>query len=894
VIHPDDLDAEVRSHLAHRADDLEREGLSRTAAERQARLEFGGLEKHKDAVRDAEVRRGPGAWFTSMGRDLALATRRLRRARLFTMFSVVSLAVGVALPTTMYAFLRATIWADPAVDRPAELVVFTARGRYVTGSASEWRSAFSLPDVRDYVAAQNSLSAVAWQSWNNGIVALGQDGQSATPIGVSGRFFEVVGISPLLGRFIHPEDDRSGAPPVMVVSYHVWRTILGASRDAIGSVLHVKGEPFSVIGVAPVGFSGLDFGGPTRPMVWVPMSSAHVLSNAESLGRRDVGVLTLIGRMVPGADVARASAEAAAFGTELDREFPLRELSGQPQGSMARSWAATDYQSLRNAGIGRAAYASYVLLAIGGLVLVVACSNLANLSVARGTIRQPELVMRRALGATRGRLVRELLAESAIIALAGLAASVLLLRVLFVLCTIDLPVSNQNILSIVPVLDRHVLAYAAGAVVLALLMFGVEPAVQLTRTSIGTILPRGAGTLLPGTRRHRMLIRLQVAAAFALLVIASVTVHYSVSLSKDDSGVDLDQLAVGTVVFLPHEQFAATDRAQATETVLATLRATLGIERADAATGMPFGLTVTPLVQLSSPDRPAFRETTAFELSSTPGYFETVGVAIQRGRAFTAHDTAESAPVAILSAAAARAMFGSVDVIGRTIATRPLTGRTVTPPVITRTVVGVAGDTDVQSRGSRRSLLVHVPLTQTSAPFVTFVTRGRDPLIAASAIRMAVARALPGVAPSGVGPGVAMLAPAVPVTRVVGAATLVLGLTALGLSMIGLHGVLAYLLSVRRRELALRVALGATSRQVWWLSIREGLRPVIGGLTIGLLIGTFVRITVIGRLGLAVPALDLVMFLVVPMAFLAVAIAASAAPARRASRVDPSVVLRDA
>jgi predicted permease len=594
--------------------------------------------------------------------------------------------------------------------------------------------------------------------------------------------------------------------------------------------------------------------------------------------------------MIPGASVARAAEEAAAFGGQLDREAPLPVTQGNSAGPVTRRWSATDRESLRNSAMGRASMVAYVLAAIGGLVLVVACSNLANLSLARGAVRRQELAVRRALGATRGRLIRELLAESALIAAAGMAASVLILRVLFVFCTIDLPVANQQVLSLAPVLDEHVLLYAAGAVLAALLMFGVEPAMQLTRESIRGVLAHGAPSVVAGPRRYRMLIRLQVAAAFGLLLIASIAVDYSLRLAQDDSGVALDRIAIGTVVFFPRDEFSDAHKRQATEAVLSILRAMPGVDRADAATGMPFGLMVTPLTRMGSPEGSGESEV-GFELGSTPGYLETIGVAIERGRPFDARDTAESLPVAILSAATARVLFGSTDAVGRTIVTRTL----ATPPiVITRQVIGIAADTDVQSRGSRTSELIHIPLAQTSAVAVTFAVRGADPDRAADAIRLAVARALPGIAAAGVGPGVAMLAPGLPIARLASTVTLVLGLTALGLSMVGLHGVLAHLLSTRTREMALRLALGADRRQVWWLSIREGLRPVAGGLAIGLLAGGLLRLLVVGGLGLRVPTFDIALLVIVPAIFVAVAMAACALPAWRASRVDPNVALRDA
>jgi hypothetical protein len=426
-------------------------------------------------------------------------------------------------------------------------------------------------------------------------------------------------------------------------------------------------------------------------------------------------------------------------------------------------------------------------------------------------------------------------------------------------------------------------------VLLALLMFGVEPAMQLTRTSTRATLAQGAPAVLPGGRRHGMLIRIQVAAAFGLLMAASVTVSYGLRLSRDDSGIDLDRLAIGTVVF-PREQFDDAGRREAIDAVLTALRASPGVERADAATGMPFGLITTPLAWLSDPARVVPAEHVMFELGSTPGYLHTIGVPLEYGRLFNASDTQDAPAVAVLSAAAARRVFGTTDVLGRTVSTR---GMSSTPVTTTRRVVGIAADTDVQYRGRRTSELLYVPLAQTSVPVATFAARSENVESAANAIRLAASHAVPGAAALGVGPGVEMLAPGLSISRVASTATLTLGVTALLLSMVGLHGVLTQLLSRRTREMALRLALGARPRQVWWLSVREGLKPVLGGLAMGMAIGAAARMLLISQLDLQTPGLDVAAFVIVPTSFVAVALAACAAPATRASRVVPSVALRD-
>lgn len=828
-----------------------------------------------------------------MMRDLRLAARRLLRSPLYTAFAVVSLAVGVTLTTGVYAVLNATLWQRLPLADPDRLMTLTTSGSWLPSRA------VSLADMKVYLAAQQSLAASAFALTRGDYVPIGDGGAAVTTMPVSGAFFQVLGVQPVHGRVLGPDDDRPSATPAVLLGYRVWRTTFNADPAIVGTTVRVGDRPFVIVGVLPQRFQGLEFGGPDRPAVWLSVSASESMAApSTTAAQRDARTVNVVGRLAAGVTLARAAAEAEAIGAQLDRDTPLAQQvqPGRPAQVAARRWSINSHARIQAETVGRASLTAYLLIAVAALVLVIACSNLANLSLARGSARQQEFAIRRALGASRPQLVRELLSESVLIAALGAGASVLLMRVVFWLCTVDLPVVNQNVVSLSPEIDARVLIFAAGALMLSLLVFGLQPAFQLTRESTRSQLAAGTTSVVPGLRRHWRLIRWQVAVAFTLMILASVAVRYSLLLSRDDSGIDLDRLAIATAVYMPQrvpeiEARAVIDR------VLTTLRLAPGVERAAAATGMPFGISTTPLVTLASPERPAVAPDSVFSMAATPEIFETLGVTILRGRGLDPRDVTGGPAVVVLSATTARALFGDEDAVGRqvTLTTTTFTkDRTPNKIVTAAAVVGIASDTDVQSRGERRPGLIYVPLTQTFSPGITFVVRTADPEAAARAIQIAASRALPTAPVSGAGPATEMLAPALLLTRVATGVTLVLGLVALALSMVGLHGVLSHVLATRTREMALRLILGAERAHVRRLAIWQGVRPVLGGLVFGLVVGLLLRLALIRLFRMRIALLDPMAVILVPAIFVAIAALACAWPAWRAGRVDPNVALRDA
>jgi predicted permease len=809
----------------------------------------------------------------------------LRKTPWFTAFAALSLAAGVAVTATVYALVSATIWQPSGVDDPEHVIVLARPG----GQAPIWRSAISRPDADEYLRSQQSFARTAAATSINQAIALGPSFESVTAEAVSGSYFGLLGVGASHGRLLGPTDDRDGAAPVVVLSDRLWRRAFGSDPGIIGQSVRLGIGSFEVIGVAAAPFDDVLPSGPPRSRAWIALSHLDGMSATPRNDSRPQ--FTVFGRLRPGVTIDQAASEAAALAGGLDAQRPLPAAQATTAAqTRTRQWTVTSIGAIQSRVTGRLAIAGYGLIGIASLVLLVACTNLANLSLARGAARRHEFAVRRALGASRRRLVSALIIESALVTALGTAAAFVFLRALLTAFTVDLPVSNQNVFSLAPTMSPRVIVFCGAAMFLSLAVFGLQPALQLTRDSARAQMAMGTHTVVGPRRGAWRLVRWQVAVACSLLLIASVAVQYVVLLSREDSGVDLDRFAIGTVVMQGERWPESTVRATV-GTVLERLNADATIESAAAATGMPFGTSLTPYASMRDPARPSGGTVDALLMASTPEIFTTLGIAIQKGRAFNGGDSEGAPPVAILSAAAAREVFATSDVVGRTIEVRNAFRTNTTFRLVT--VIGIAADTDVQSRLSRDSGMVYVPFTQDFSPGITFAVRGADPDAALRTLRSAISVAAPDVVLTGAGPADAMLAPALPLTRFAVSVALALGGLALGLCMVGLHGILSQVLAARTREIGLRMALGATARDLRRMTLRQGLRPVAEGLVVGLLIGTLVRIALHRLTDGSVALLDPLAIVALPILFALVGWLACAQPMRRAARVDPNAALRD-
>jgi putative ABC transport system permease protein len=803
--------------------------------------------------------------------DFRIAARRLLKTPLFTIFAVVSLGVGVGVTTAVYAVVDAIFLKDLGIRDPSRLVFLVRPGgtvlmRTPIPAAEFDRMRTSPPSFETLSASAQFFPTFASPATT----------ETVSAEAVDGAYFQTLGVGTAVGRAIQPSDDLDGAR-VVVLSHLLWRQRFAASPGVIGQTVRVAGQPFDVIGVAPPSFYGA--GGPIPgTKLWIPRSA-----DLHSSTRK----LVVFGRLKASATIARASAELAAVSAQIDREIPLKP--NFENGQATRSWTArtaadvdADGNPLRRFGL--------TLVALVALVLVVACTNLANLVLARGTARQQELTIRYALGASRWRLIREQCAESVLLAIGGGAASSVVLRGLRALMNVDysvaLPFGGRWTLNLHPPISGAVLGAASASLLLSLLVFGLEPAVQLTRESDlrGELASTAAGTARG--RRQRLLLRWQVAIAAGFFIVATMFIKYTVAEARHDSGVELERLAVSSVNFSTQQQDEARVR-RTIERVLETVRDDAAVEAAAASVGLPFGAANTPRLTISLTGARDDASYAATGVAATPGIFRTLGVPILSGRGFDDRDEGDARPVAVISEFGARQLFGTANAVGRQFVMQPARTPTVT-------VIGVARNTDVRSILADPQALVYVPLGQHFDPSVLTFTvrrsaRGGSPV---RALQAALRRADPDLAVDGIGTGRTMLAAIYVFLTVVGMSALALGGVTLLLAMAGLFGIQSHLVGQRTKEIGVRMSLGASARQIQWMVLRDGCWPVVDGLALGVFIGLAGRAIVRARMQIDMAIVDPWMLIAVPIPLIIAAFCACYFPARRAASVDPNVALR--
>lgn len=808
---------------------------------------------------------------------------RLVAAPMFTIFSVVSLAAGVAVTTAVYSVVDRLFVTDLGLADPYRVgvVVTPGGGRTQFGSLSE-------PDFRDLRAAQTSFSGMTAAVAILPTVATATSTDVQAAEAVDGRYFATLAVGPHLGRVIQPDDEATAAR-VAVLSEELWQDRFSADPGVLGRTIRINGQPFEIVGVAAARYHGL-FGSLRSTRLWIPLAcepSPHAGPAAQPAASRERRRLVVFGRLAPGRTVESASAELGLIAARLDRAYPPQQRRG---GISDRAWSAKPIVAMGDTEAADRRF-GMTLVALVALVLVVACTNLANLVLARGAARQGELAVRMALGASRGRLIREQCAESALLAGAGMIASYVMFRGLSAMMATDYtfvaPMARAT-LSIRPTLNAPALGVALASMFLALAVFGLEPAVQLTRTlDIRGALAAGATGVRPRLRRQRMVIRWQVAVAAGFFIVATMFIRGTIQLARHDPGVEMDRIAVAALNF----QNGSWDEDRIRRTidhVMEEARKDRAIDGMSASTGLPFGVQPSLQVTVASLQDVGSQPLAGVPaLAATPGIFRTLGIPILRGRGFQDADGPSAARVVVLSELAARRLFGTADAVGRSllVACRDRNR--------SAEVVGIARDTDVRVLHSDRRPLVYMPLAQQFDAAITLVARSTgDASRAVLALRDAIRRVDPDLAADTIDTGRRAMAGPFELLRSAGMAALYLGGFTLLLSMVGLFGVQSHLVLRRTREIGVRMSLGATATQIKLMVMKDGYRPVVEGLALGLWGGLVGRALVRSYMDVDVSVVDPWMLVITPIPLILAAFCACYLPAARAGRVQPTVALR--
>ena len=814
---------------------------------------------------------------SNVANDFRLAARRLLAAPLFSAFAVVSLAVGIGVTTIAYSVVDDLFFSEVSVADPARVALV---GPPQSGSV------FALT-LQDFDALQSTFPSFSTLTGTSSFTAAVGTVEGPTELllieAVAPDYFSTIGVMPAAGRLIQTPDETSHAP-VAVVSHAYWQRKLGSDARAAGRGIRIGRRSFEIVGVVPESYRGFPLAGPGRTTaVWIPLAT---IRSANSEPR-----VAVFGRLRSGSTIDQAATEIGRAAAVLDSSDP--QVAQAPASTRQRRWTVRTFVDVDAERTSPTRRLGVVVAGLVLMVLVVACTNLANLVLARGTTRQQEIAVRRALGAARWRLVREQLAESTLIAAAGGIGAYVVMRALAAILPRDLPLFfiSQRVMLRTD-LDTQTLLTATVVLLVSLVVFGLEPAIQLTWTSDvrGRLAATAGGVGMPNDRRHRLLVRWQVAVSAAFFILAVTTINTVFATLRHDSGIDLQRLVIAQLNFYAQQWDEARSR-RVLDRVLSEARRAPGVASVDASTGMPFG-TDGPFVELSTVNRMNGNAPVGRLVASTPGFFRTSGVRIIRGRAFDERDGTAAAAI-VVSETTARALFRTTDVIGRQLFTR-VRGRSDAMSRVV-TISGVAADTDTffyMTRG--QGLVVYAPLNSFFDGSITIIGRAAaGTTVPVSVLEAAIRRADPDLAIAAIGSGPALLSGPYGLVRRASLTSLCLGLLTLAMSMVGLYGVQSIAVGRRSREIGVRVSFGATAAQVKRMVLKDGYRPVFEGMAIGLFMGVAGRAIVRAFGGVPIAVLDPWMLAAVPVPLLFAAFCACYLPARRAAAVDPMIALRD-
>jgi predicted permease len=817
----------------------------------------------------------------TLGQDVRFALRTLQKSPVFAAAAVLSLAIGVGANTTVFTLLNAVLLAPLPFERPSELVAVYTTDRASSGGMGGLLS-MSQPNLRDFRERNSALAGMAGYSLPQPVsLGAGGDPQPAYAELVTGEYFALLGVRPGHGRLFGPDEDRTpGAHPIAVASHGFWQRRLGGSTSIIGGDVLVNGAPFTLVGVAPEGFRGVN--SLFSPDLWIPsMMYAQVLPTATRgfFEERRALLFYVAGRLKPGVTRREAEAHLQTIAAALEREYPGpnrgRSVTVRPLSQ------AMLFPTLRDAFV----LGGLVLTVIVGLVLLVACANVAGLLMARAASRRQEIAVRIALGATRRRLVRQLLTESVLLALlagaAGLAVALIARDAIWAMR----PAMLADNLVDLP-LDRRVLAFTAAISAVTGLLFGLLPALQASRPDVVDALKEETRSAGPTRRRlaiTNVLVIAQVALSVVALAAAGLFVRSGQRAGDIDPGFAVDRLALIGVSPGQGGYGAARSR-QFYERVLARAQELPGVESAAWTSVVPltrFTLR-TILREGDDPESQTGRQLAVVTVAG-PGYFSTAGIDLVGGRDFTPQDREGSLPVAVVNDTLAERLWPGEPAVGKRF-------RFFTDAAHHQ-VVGVARTVKYQALGEDPRPAVYIPLDQNVGDTMVLLLRSADPPAALGAAERAIReidRAVPIVTPFTMR---GVLAQSLWPARLAAALLGVLGALALALAAVGLYGVLAYAVEQRAHEIGVRIALGATRARVVRMVMGRAVVLIGLGLVTGLA-GALAVSRLVRRLLFGVSASDPTTFLSVSLLLVAVALLAAYAPARRASRLDALAVIR--
>ena len=805
---------------------------------------------------------------TLVPQDLRHAFRSLARKPGFALIAAVSIALGIGFNASIFSAVNALLLRPiPGITEPDRVVE--------VGRTNEGRGfdSFSYPDLVSLREEAPAFEHIA--AWRMVPLSFGGDdgGERVIGMAVSRGYFEALGAAPARGRTFGPETDDRGSEPVAVISDRFWRDRLGADPDVLGRTIDINRSPVTVIGVAAPSFRGhIPF---AETEVWLPFSRLDIAdpgSSPQILENRRYINHQVVGRLAEGVTLQQAGAQVDAVMARLAAEFP--------ESNADRGGAVASLSPIPGGGKPMVTAFLGVLMVLVALILLVAAANVAGMLLARATDREKEIAIRLAIGSGRARLVRQLVLESLLLFVAGAAGGILLAYwATSLVSTISAP-GLELTLDLSP--DFTVVLFALGLALFTGLVFGLVPALQSSRPELVSALKDEGRTGRRGARTRRAFVGVQVALSLVLLAAGGLLVRSLLEANRMSAGFE----PAGVRLVFLDLSLDGYDEATAPafqERIRQAVGARPGIEAAGLANDLPMDLSENgaPVWPDNHTD-PEGRGVNADFNAVSPGYFETLRIPVLSGRGFTEADRDGALRVAVISEALARQLWGEEDPLGRTL-------RWAEPDTEPRTVVGVVGEVKNQSLGEEVDGMVYLPLAQRYTAAVNVLARG--PGATPDALRAALLGEDPRLSLSAAQTLEAVTAVALLPARAAALVTGLLGALGLFLAALGVYGVVAHGVAQRRREIGIRMAVGARAAEVLRLVVGGGLRLALPGVVVGVL-GALGVGRLLGGMLLGVSPADPLTFAGVAVVLLAAVVLASWLPARRAAATDPMEALR--
>lgn len=868
-----ELNEELNEFLEMAAEEKMKSGMRREDALRAVRFERGTLEGTKEILWSAQWE----SILETFWQDLRFALRTLQRSPGFTAIAVVTLALGIGANTEIFTIVNSVVLKPLPYPQPERLVMLFethlpegTQGTVAPANFYDWRH-----------ESQSFAAMAALDPYPDFILNEAGQARRLTGAAVSAEFFSLLGVHLALGRDFLAAEDRPGFNNVVILSHAAWSEYFSSSRDIVGRQLTLNNQPYTVVGVLPRDFSlvsrSSDFQSRNRFDIWTPLG----LPSPPEPWRRGTHPLSVVGRLKTGTSLEQAQSDLNRIATNLQRLYPDFDREAGIAVSPLAQYAVANVRP-----------ALFTLLAAVGMALLIACANIANLLLTRGVTRQPELAVRHALGASRRRIAAQLLTESTLLVLLGGALG-------FSLAWLGLPALVRALPADLPrtaeiSIDGRVLVFAGLLCLATGAVFGLLPVLQCTGQAASDSLKQGARTAFASSHRRSFLIVGQVAVALILLAGAGLMAKSLWKLLQVSPGFQTEHILTARLSLPPqytngykfgtgqHREISAVE-----QRLLDQVRTIPGVRSAAFAAYLPFsGVDNSWAFRIEGrPAKPAGVYDVTQYRPVTAGYFETIGIPIRRGRGFEPSDVEDRPLVVAVNECMARMYWGAENPVGQRLRFENDEWRTI---------VGVVGDVRYKKLADQPKPEMYLPYQQVpnvEARPTIVVRTAMEPTSVAAALRKAVSGVDPAIPMDQIETMQQLVRASVGQPRFVTTLLLVFALLAVFVAAIGLYGVMSYLIAQRTREFGIRIAVGASVKDVVGLVLGQAAKLVCGGIFIGLLGAAMVARTMASLL-YGIAPLDVATFASVSLLLGVVGLLASYVPARRAANVDPMVALR--